>query len=225
MISVKNDLADRKAETENLIKFIFFLENNSPMTTGIDVLRLNTSIKANTVLMLYNAVEATVTSCLNKVHAVINLEHIKFNELTNEMKKLFAMYYGSSIDKAGTLSNEMDYVLLFVDLLQSEQCINITYKELSNNYQLYSGNLDSKEIKSVLSKYGIDFQEACSELQTIKKDRNILAHGEQSFEELGRRLSKEQLQVMCNKTFVYLEQMIDEISDYLAEKRYKVIED
>lgn len=224
MISVKNDLADRKAETENLIKFIFFLENNSPMTTGIDVLRLNTSIKANTVLMLYNAVEATVTSCLNKVHAVINLEHIKFNELTNEMKKLFAMYYGSSIDKAGTLSNEMDYVLLFVDLLQSEQCINITYKELSDNYQLYSGNLDSKEIKSVLSKYGIDFQEACSELQTIKKDRNILAHGEQSFEELGRRLSKEQLQVMCNKTFVYLEQMIDEISDYLSEKRYKVIE-
>ena len=86
---------------------------------------------------------------------------------------------------------------------------------------MYSGNLDTREILNVLRRYGINFEQRCSELKTIKDYRNKLAHGEESFEEVGRTLSVQQLQEMENRTFEYLEKMINEITKYLDEEKFK----
>lgn len=61
----------------------------------------------------------------------------------------------------------------------------------------------------------------CTELKTIREYRNQLAHGEQSFEEIGRNLSVMQLNEMVRRTYDYLEQMIDIIVQYLEEEKFK----
>lgn len=82
-------------------------------------------------------------------------------------------------------------------------------------------NLDTREIINVLKKYGIVYEERCSELKTIKDYRNKLAHGEDSFEEVGRNLSIPQLEEMFRKTFEYLDKMLDEIERYLSDEKYR----
>lgn len=223
MNNTRRELAIRKNEATSLLMFVKYLnEDFIPATDcSYDHVTVKTSMKANIIMMLYNAVESTVGQCLEKVHEKINTKNLKYNDLSDELKKLMAVYYGHSIDKANNIDNAMEYVLQFSDFVNGNVKISISYEELTKKYQLYSGNLDSREIINVLKKYGIDFEQRCSELKTIKVYRNKLAHGEESFEEIGRTLSVQQLQEMENRTFEYLENMIDVIAHYLDEEKFK----
>lgn len=223
MQSTKNDLATRKNEVEEVLKFMRYFEADFTVPDDADfsILSVKTSIKANVILMLYNAVESTVTSCLKKIHERIRNDRVIYTDLSYQLKKIMASYYGYSMDKAANIDAKMDIALQFADFVNSTSNFDVSYDDLTKKYQLYSGNLDSKEINNVLKKYGVQFSEKCSELQTIKRDRNILSHGEMSFEEIGRELSIQQLQEMSNRTFCFLNKMIDAILAFLENEGYK----
>lgn len=223
MNNTKRELSIRKDEATSLLMFVKYLDEKfiPPDDCMYDYMTVKTSMKANIIMMLYNAVESTVSQCLEKVHDRINANNLKYEELSDDIKKLIAVYYGHSIDQANNVDNAMEYVLRFSDFINGNVNISISYEELTKKYQMYSGNLDTREILNVLKKYGINFEQRCSELKTIKNYRNKLAHGEESFEEIGRTLSVQQLQEMENRTFEYLETMITEITKYLDEEKFK----
>lgn len=222
MDNTRRELEIRKNEATSLLMFVKFLDDGGVPASecSCDIVTVKTSMKANVVMMLYNAVEATVTQCLEKVHDKIKTNNVKYRDLSGELQKLIAVYYGHSIDKSANVDNAMDYVLQFSDFVNGNANVSISYKELTKKYQLYSGNLDTKEILNVLGKYGVDFEQRCSELKTIKDYRNKLAHGEESFEEIGRVLSVEQLLEMKSRAFEFLENMINAIAEYLTEENY-----
>ena len=91
---------------------------------------------------------------------------------------------------------------------------------MNKYYSLYSGNLDSKKICSIFSKYGIVFNERIRELQTIKDYRNKLAHGEISFEECGREISIQQIEVINQKVSGYINNAINAIEDFIDNNRF-----
>ena len=223
MNNTKRELSIRKDEATSLLMFVKYLDEKfiPPDDCMYDYMTVKTSMKANIIMMLYNAVESTVSQCLEKVHDRINANNLKYEDLSDNIKKLIAVYYGHSIDQANNVDNAMEYVLRFSDFINGNVNISISYEELTKKYQMYSGNLDTREILNVLKKYGINFEQRCSELKTIKDYRNKLAHGEESFEEIGRTLSVQQLQEMENRTFEYLETMITEITKYLDEEKFK----
>lgn len=223
MNNTKRELSIRKDEATSLLMFVKYLDEKfiPPDDCMYDYMTVKTSMKANIIMMLYNAVESTVSQCLEKVHDRINANNLKYEDLSDDIKKLIAVYYGHSIDQANNVDNAMEYVLRFSDFINGNVNISISYEELTKKYQMYSGNLDTREILNVLKKYGINFEQRCSELKTIKDYRNKLAHGEESFEEIGRTLSVQQLQEMENRTFEYLETMITEITKYLDEEKFK----
>lgn len=223
MNSIRRELEIRKNEAISLLMFIKYLDEDfiPGDACSFNYLTVKTSMKANVVMMLYNAVESTVGKCLEKVHEKINARNLNYNDLSEQLRKLLAIYYGHSIDKSNTVDTAMEYVLQFSDFVNGNTNVTISYEELTKKYQLYSGNLDAREIISVMKKYGINFEQRCSELKTIKDYRNKLAHGEESFEEIGRTLSVQQLDEMKKRTFEYLEKMIEEIARYLSEEKFK----
>lgn len=227
MRNVKKELQIRKEETNSLICFVKHLEEKFILEreVGYDVLTVKTSMKANIILMLYNAVESTLTKSLEKIHETIKENRLKYGDLRNEIKKILAVYYGHSMEKSSNIVGEMEYVLQLADFINGNVCFEISYKELIQKYPMYSGNLDSREIIAVLKRYGIVFNDRCSELKTIKDGRNKLAHGEDSFEEIGRNLTIPQLEEMANRTFEYLEKMAKAIELYLDEEKYRVQND
>jgi len=223
MRNIKRELSIRKEETCSLICFARYLEEDflSPADGNYNVVTVKTSIKANIVLMLYNAVESTLTKSLERIHKAISEKELKYCDLNNELKKILAVYYGHSIEKSGSVDSRMEYALQLADFINGNVCFNMSYGELTQNYPMYSGNLDAREIITVLKKYGIVFEERCSELKTIKVIRNKLAHGEDSFEEIGRNLSIPQISKMADRTYAYLEKMINEIARYLETERFR----
>lgn len=223
MRNVKRELLIRNEETNSLLCFVKHLEEKFLLETEVEynVMTVKTSMKANIILMLYNAVESTLTKSLEKVHEKIKESRLKYGDLCIEIRKILAVYYGYSMEKSSNVNNAMDYVLQLIDFANGNVYFDISYKELIQKYPMYNGNLDSRVIITVLKRYGIDYDERCSELKTIKDDRNKLAHGEDSFEEIGRNLSIQQLEEMANRTFKYLEKMVRKIECYLDEEKYR----
>lgn len=97
---------------------------------------------------------------------------------------------------------------------------SLSYEDMIKYYPLYSGNLDALAIKKIFEKCGFIFEEKTTELQTVKTMRNQLAHGEASFEEVGREISSQQIEKLIEKTFDYLEKATQAVTCYLSNKNY-----
>ncbi|MDP3872189.1 MAG: MAE_28990/MAE_18760 family HEPN-like nuclease [Methyloversatilis sp.] len=57
-------------------------------------------------------------------------------------------------------------------------------------------------------------------LQAVKTKRNLLAHGEKSFTDLGRDLSVESLEADSSSVFDTLRKIAAEVDNYLRNQRY-----
>ena len=98
--------------------------------------------------------------------------------------------------------------------------MSIEYENFIKFYPMISGNLDAREIRKILQKYGLKFLNECPKLKLVKDYRNKLAHGEMSFEEVGRYLSFEELQVMLKETFSFMDAMINSVDEFIIKKKY-----
>lgn len=223
MQSIKEELSIRVKEIDSVITLLQLMENGQLecQSETPNFTMVKTSIKAGIILMLYNAVESTVTKCLERMHGILINQGLMFDDCNDSLKQLVVVYYENAKERVTDVHNKALHILRFYEYINGNRGFELTYEQMSKFYSLYSGNLDSREIISVLEKYGIGFQERISELKTIKDKRNQLAHGELSFEEVGRELSLQQLNHMKEKTFTYLEKLIDKINRYIEDEQYK----
>ncbi len=214
MKQVLTILDERNLEIENVIRLIQQSENanEESLIKGFSLVRID--IKAAVVLMLYNEVEAIITDVLNIIHEQVLEDKYKYSELSLCIRKIIILY----IDGIHEKSNKDTFVDNFAELIEmlaERNNVNLSYKDFNKWYQLFSGNLDSKEINKILKKYGIKEVEGQTELQTIKNMRNKLAHGEESFEEVGRQVTYQQLDVMRSRTYSFLKNVILNVDDYI----------
>lgn len=227
MQHLMHELELRKEEVNGVLEFLKFMENDGELSRKLkesmdnNYMTVITSIKAGMVLMLYNAVESTMTKGLENLHVIFMEQNLGFDECNEAIKQLLFVYYENVREKSTDIHHRVPHMLQLYDYMKGEQDFPLSYKQLCQFYSLYSGNLDSREIVLVLKKYGIEFEEKISELKTIKDNRNQLAHGELTFEEVGRRLSVPQLENMSGKTFEYMGKVVDVMSNFVAEQKYK----
>ena len=117
---------------------------------------------------------------------------------------------------------------VFYFLINGKNKIKLTYKSMVKTYQLFSGNLDAREILSVFkNKYGFEFNKnelKESVLKRIREGRNDLAHGSLSFEEYGRNLTIQDIEAMKDKVFSFLDRLIEKVEIYLTKQLYKKLE-
>lgn len=135
MNNTSRELEIRKNETINLLQFIMYLDDGGVSSSDCmcDIMTAKTSMKANVIMMLYNAVEATVTQSLEKIHEVINGKNLRYDDLSDDLRKLMATFFGHSINKAGSVDNAMGFVLQFADFVNGNSNFNVTYNDLAKN--------------------------------------------------------------------------------------------
>ena len=229
MRAIINDLNLRKNEANNFIDYVDRLDKlEAPqkeihlnLFPNIDIISVKTSIKASVILLLYNTVESTITKCLESIHTAIVQDNLNYSDLSIELKKIILTYYENAIVKSNDITKTIEFKLNQLEFIENRSKYNLTFKKLSQNYQMFSGNLDSKQIVAILSRYGIALERKCSELKTVKESRNKLAHGELSFEEVGRDLSIQQIQEIKDKVFEYMDIIVSTIQNYIEQKGYR----
>lgn len=200
---------------------LFFATNGRVEKINVD---LAATLKSSLVLMLYNLVESTMSNCLEILHDSFNGKGLRYSELTEPLQLLWMKHQYNVINKFEVdTSDKVNYFKNLVETIAVNREVDLTYTEL-NKYKsgsLFSGNLDDQLICKIAAKYGLQFEEECRELRSIRGKRNKLAHGELSFRECCNQEPIQKLKVLKDRTVVFLEKLIEAVEDYVSDSKYK----
>lgn len=186
--------------------------NNYDKIKKIDNNRLET-LRATGFLLLYNLVESTMRNGIERIFEELETQNISFDALKNEVKKIIIDNFKKnySTDK---LLNTINNISLDI--------ISKTF----DKQKLFSGNIDARKIKDTAKQYGFSCKTNArktqngSDLLTVKTNRNDLAHGFKSFEEVGRDATADDLLEIKNRVIAYLRDILKNIETYLSNQDY-----
>jgi len=189
-------------------------------------LELTHTLKASLVLLLYNAMEATLVQLLDEMHHVIGDNCSSADELNAQLLSLVL----KTVRKDNKSINELFLSPLHVSLFQ--HWINDWKSRESGKDKRgdgISGSVDGLVFYEQLKKFGVVSKTENDRpprhltdyaLQKVKASRNELAHGEKSFTDLGRDLAVPTLESDSLAIFTTLRSIALEVNKYLEEQRY-----
>jgi hypothetical protein len=216
---------DFNTRAKEVNDYFIFLESLEKQTTKLAVFdpagtykiqsldpELAKTLKANGFLLLYNLVESTMRNAIEAIFEEFKNKSISFDQLKPKIKIVVLQ----------NLKN------------RSPKKIHLTINQISTDIitatfereELFSGNVDARLIKEIAENYGFSYQTDFSKtkngqnLVVVKSNRNDLAHGIKSFEEVGRDKTIKQLLEIKEEVVEYLTQILENIRDYLDYEEY-----
>ena len=189
-------------------------------------LELTHTLKANLVLLLYSAMEATLVQLLDEMHDTIGAKCSSADALNAQLLGVVLRTV-----KRGSKSTIPPFASpLHKSLFRywmDDWKSRITGKE--KRVDGISGSVDSMVFYEQLKKFGVVTQTLNDRppahltdvaLQKVKTNRNELAHGEKSFTDLGRDLAVPTLETDSVAVFDTLRKIAAEVDNYLQGQRY-----
>jgi len=101
--------------------------------------------------------------------------------------------------------------------------LKLDLSKYSGKITLFSGNIDARAIRTLLKNWGFadDFHATGeAKLHDIRNFRNILAHGERAFKEVGKGYSLNDMEKYGEATYNYLLQLVRIVNSYFSDKKY-----
>jgi len=222
---IKEELHTRADEISKFLELIKFLEeeeiikgkseNSHEITPS-----LKNTLKGQVFLLLYNLIEATMRESISYIHEKLEGLEISFNQLRDELRR--EILKRAKSDKVG-----LDELCRKTALDISKQLLAATFEKK----KIFSGNIDHQEICKQAKIYGFNTSSEYiktkygSSLETIKNKRNYLAHGNNSFSEIGSQYSIQDIENFVNEVINYLESITTHITDYLSQQGYLMKQD
>jgi hypothetical protein len=215
------DFNERSREVSKYFMFLKSLEQGTtklsrsgkggiPKIKEIDSELIKT-LKASGFLLLYNLVESTMRNAIEAIFDELRDQGISYDQIRPELKRIVLKNLKKrDIDKISS----------------SVIAISIQIIAGFDKEDIFSGNLDSKKIKMTATEYGFSHQTNYaktgngSDLLIIKKNRNDLAHGFESFAKVGKDKTADELLEIKNKTVRYLREILQNIEQYLSNQDY-----
>jgi hypothetical protein len=225
-----------KAKTATLYKLSSLLDNNSEFIIHNDI---NKILKGSCYLILYNLIEGTFTNALKTLMSSINSKNYPLKHFQKEIFKIWIKYKYKSFSNIHTLSSNeqtdmlsylsMKFETIFDDIFQIEEKIIKKGIKLTD-YDAYvsevgsdfSGNLDARKIKEVIFGYGLKLPKklTCDDMFTIKIKRNSLGHGNETFSDVGKTNTIEDLILIKRETVNFLRQMLKFLEAYIDKEGF-----
>lgn len=232
MIQVKQTLDEHKEEISLFYTFLDDIITKdgrliiNPPTNTVQNIKLETIaiLKASFLMMLYNCVESTVTNCLNAIIRSIHDEGCKYGELSDHLQQVAIAAYAYRVNLCDTKDKRNEREKERNDFMIGLTPVVLDVRSMvgSSSQGTFSGSLDAREIRSLFTKLGLDLTDlTCNEMVRTRDVRNKLAHGEKSFQECGRDLSIQYLNVSKTNTLTYLDTLVSKVEDYIEGKFFK----
>lgn len=177
-------------------------------TMNFEQLRINKSV---VILMLYNAIEGTLSNILENTFDYICDNDIEFRALNTKIQTLLLKY---RIRKIGTNTKEL------FDFYNDDKLSNVSYLQISNYLKLYSGNLDARKIKELSKELGVTVSKVAGEekLLIVKAVRNKLAHGEVGFSEACKDISDKEIIKIVEAVQRFMQNLINEYNSFILHQ-------
>lgn len=144
---------------------------------------------------------------------IIVNQNVAFDDLIKELQKIVIQNFkkNKSADNLLTAINNIS-----LDIISAS----------FDKQKLFSGNIDAKTIKDTAETYGFSYRTNARKTQNgndllrIKTNRNDLAHGFKSFEEVGRDATADELLKIKKGVICYLREILQNIDDYIFKQEY-----
>ncbi len=209
MYSIKIDYRERLDEADKLLAHINSLTDSGGVIES-------SIIKSSYVLLLYNNLEATVSSSIAYLHDCASV--CKYDELSEEFKTIYANYHHYNISKKNVKEH--------LDNTFSGDFKFPSYEEYCKKITIFSGNIDVKSLNDFNKSYGIDRLDLRGKtpdnILAIKNKRNKLAHGEESFRKSCRSYTIFELQDLGDSLKRLLDKFIELVDGFVNDERFKV---
>lgn len=205
------DFQERKRHVRNYLAIVSKAERDAGLGANrIKEGRLLT-LRGGAFLVLYNLIEATTRGAIEAIHDGITTEGVRFSSLTVPLRKEAVRLYkkGADPDKHHTHG---DFPAAFVAIALAQEID-------------FSGNVDARLIRDLGESYGFSCQttgptRGGSDLLTVKSNRNDLAHGRKTFEQVGRDYTYVDLLSISGRSMAYMSEILANIDQYMNERCY-----
>ncbi|TAF97369.1 MAG: hypothetical protein EAZ14_01190 [Runella slithyformis] len=175
---------------------------------------LNQILRANGFLLLYNLTESSISQAIEVIHNDILQKGVEYDALNRLVKKEIFNHVRKNV-KVDDFINDIQNIV--VDIVKFHP----------QSREIFSGNVDAREIKNLSGKYGFSCETDAQKtkngekLMVVKNHRNDLAHGFVSFQECGKNYTIEDMLQIKEEVINYIKGILENIENYLREEKYK----
>jgi len=154
------------------------------------------------------------------VYDCVHDESLKFDDLSVKLKEIWLSYKTKQIPE--TEKNTKKWIKELID----EFAIGFDIKLEKETINI-SGNLDYENIQKIINTYGfygsitVDKKAIQTDLDKIKRERNLLAHGNKTFCQSGEIITIPELVSIKDNLISYLTELLSNIEKYIDDKKYK----
>lgn len=168
--------------------------------------------------MLYNLVEASFRTGMIEIYEQLQNDHCSYQNVIDEIQKLWRDFKVKEVYKPtsglNTYTNRVSQIIS--DITQNNSLL-MTKGMLGIN-----GNLNAKMIKDICDKHRIRYRVSDDKqiLDKVKKKRNSLAHGDESFSRCARDLTLSDIETIKDTVILFISEIIVGMEKYYTEKQY-----
>ena len=231
MVSTKSDFEKRTKEVDDYFSLLNILDQETTLlkyikagqeveeTISKDTQRI---LIANSFLILYNLIEATIRNSIVEIYEKIQEDEITYHNLSSSLKKIWLKSKTKNLKEGSfninTLQNSVETI---INNVIDNEIILLTKDDID-----ISGNIDAEKIRTLAKEIG--FEKSTNEvngsnLVTIKNKRNGLAHGNHTFYDVGKDFTVKEISIFKNEAFLYLTDVISNIEKFINEKKYQIV--
>lgn len=236
MSALINTFQERKAEVETYMEFLSAIEkhakNGPPRLEGSKhpiTVEQQRILYSTVYLQLYNLVEATISLCIKTVtDSATTGGQWKPGDLSDPLRREWVRAIAKTHENL-TPEHRLDHALKLCDHLVSDLAIDAFDIDRGGG-----GNWDDASIESFCKKLGFQLnvepsiysaikqpvRDQKGALRLIKDLRNELAHGSISFAQCTENVNLSDLKELKQKTFDYLEAVLDCFERYVNGFEY-----
>lgn len=207
------DFDDRRRQVRHYLAIVLSVERKTGLGTATRAQeRRLLTLRAGTFLLAYNLIEATMRGAIEAIHDKIMTEQVPFDLLTLPLRQETVRRFKLDADPA--IHHTMaDF---------SSEFVTVAF---DRGIKL-SGNVDARYIRELGACYGFSCETSRErtwggvDLLTIKNNRNDLAHGRQTFEDVGRDYPSRELLALTRRSLAYMAEILGNIAVYLNCRGY-----
>ena len=221
MININETFEERKGEIEFYYSVLIEIDKEDSSIKTIDNARLFKIMKSNFILMLYNLVESTISTGILEIYESIKNDSCTYKNMVQELQTIWRdakvkQVYSSSTELKTYTNRVKDIV---DDITTSAPFI------LEKGMLNINGNLNAGRIKHICDDHRIRYTvvDDDNKLEEVRKKRNSLAHGDESFSQCARDLTLSDLEKIKDIIIRFLEGIIQGMEDYCDNKKYLLV--
>lgn len=218
MEAVRSDFRKRVREVNGYFRFVTEAANGvldlsvradgSVIAPSLAHDELVKTLKATCYLVLYNLVESTMRNLVQRIFDEFRSRGVRFDACRAEIRRIILLNLRQrNPDKV--ISKLLDVARDMVT-------------ETFDSRDEFLGTLDARAIRKTADRYGFEppTDKTGWAMYEVKNNRNDLAHGNKSFNDVGRETTPEKLSQARKQTVVILALTIRSVSRYLGEQKY-----